>query len=129
MASIFLTLRSKYILSQVTLSKHEYVCRNVMKEEQTISWIFLATAFASKTQPSDSERILFVAEGINKSVPTQQELESSLSWLEKKGLINKFGNKYGLTHKGELEIKKASTNTKIHIRIWETLELTIKKLA
>ena len=100
-----------------------------MKEEQTISWIFLATALASKTRPSDSKEISSVADGINHAVPTHQELELSLIWLNKNGLVTKLDNKYELTQKGKMKLENASTNTKTLFKILEILEFNLKNLA
>ena len=46
----------------------QYVRHHVMKEEQIISWIFLAVALASNTEPSDIKGISLVADGINHAV-------------------------------------------------------------
>jgi hypothetical protein len=100
-----------------------------MKEEQTISWIFLATALASQTRPSDFQDIVLVADGINHAVPTHKELQFSLSWLTNQGLINKVGKRYELSQKGKLEYDKASKGISMLLRIWENLELRIKNFS
>jgi hypothetical protein len=55
----------------------------LMKEEQVISWIFLAIAIASQNEPTDYKSISMVADGINHAVPTQKELKNSITWLIK----------------------------------------------
>lgn len=55
-----------------------------MTDKQTISWIFLATAMATNAKSTDIRGISSVADGINHAVPTQKELQTSISWLTKK---------------------------------------------
>ena len=50
-------------------------------DRQTISWIFLSTVLASQKEPADYSSISSIADGINHSVPTDKEMQSSLSWL------------------------------------------------
>jgi len=62
-----------------------------MTNNQTISWIFLATALATNTKPTDMNGISMVADGINHAVPTHKEFLTSIAWLTKQGLIVKQG--------------------------------------
>jgi len=94
-----------------------------MTDLQTISWIFLATALATNTKPTDISGISSVADGINHAVPTQKELQTSISWLMTKGLIIKQGKNYELTYNGKLAYESASKNTQTVIKIWENIEL------
>jgi hypothetical protein len=94
-----------------------------MKDIHTISWIFLATALATNTTPADIIGISSVADGINHAVPTQKELQTSISWLATEGLIIKQGKNYELTSKGKLEYEVASKNTKTLMKIWKNLEV------
>lgn len=94
-----------------------------MTDLQTISWIFLATALATNTKPTDISGISSVADGINHVVPTQKELQTSISWLTTKGLIIKQGKNYELTSKGKLAYESASKNTQTVMKIWENIEL------
>jgi predicted transcriptional regulator len=94
-----------------------------MIDLQTISWIFLATALATNTKPTDICGISSVADGINHAVPTQKELQTSISWLKTKGLIIKQGKNYELTSKGKLAYESASKNTETVMKIWENIEL------
>jgi predicted transcriptional regulator len=99
-----------------------------MTEEETISWIFLPIALASKTEPANFQEISNFADGINHSIPDEKELKSSISWLSKKLLINKVEKKYQLTDLGKFEYEKASKSTKILFGIWKNLELKIIKM-
>lgn len=94
-----------------------------MTEIQTISWIFLATALATSIKPTDINGISSVADGINHAVPTQKELQISISWLTNKELIIKQGRNYELTSKGKLEYETASKNTQILMKIWKNIEM------
>lgn len=94
-----------------------------MTDIQTISWIFLATAMATNTKPTGISGISLVADGINHAVPTQKELQTSISWLTRRGLIIKQGRNYELTSKGKLEYQTASKNTQTIMKIWENIEL------
>ncbi len=90
---------------------------------QTISWIFLATALATSKQPTDVNGISSVADGINHAIPTQKELQTSIAWLIKHGLILKQGKNYELTSKGKIEYDKASKDTKILLSILKNIEI------
>jgi len=96
-------------------------------EEQTISWIFLATAIASGTEPSDFKSISEIADGINHAVPTHKELKSSMTWLTTNGLVNRNGNKYSLTDKGKSDYEIASKPTETLLKIWDNVESLFKK--
>jgi len=97
-----------------------------MEDKRTISWIFLATALASQLKPADFNGISMVADGINHAVPNHKELQTSISWLESKGLMAKQGKKYVLTPKGKLEYEKATDKSGIVMEIWEKLENIFK---
>ena len=94
-----------------------------MTNIQTISWIFLATALATKAKPTNLNGISSVADGINHTVPSQKELQTSISWLTTHGLIIKQGRNYELTSKGKLEYEKGSINTKNLLKICKNIEL------
>ncbi|MBK0404127.1 hypothetical protein I5M27_14120 [Adhaeribacter sp. BT258] len=101
---------------------------DLMNEEQITSWIFLALALASQTKPTDINGISMVADGINHAVPTQEQLQASISWLTNHDLIEKAGNKFKLTEKGKLLSERASNETNILLAVWKNLELEIKNL-
>lgn len=96
---------------------------NEMTEEQTRSWIFLATVLATNSKPSDINGISMIADGINHAIPTQKELQSSISWLMKRNLIVKLGKHYDLTEEGKIEYKIASIITDKIFTIWKNLEI------
>lgn len=94
---------------------------------QTISWILLSTAFASEQQPANFDSISQIADGINHAVPTQKELQTSLAWLTKNGIVEKTGKKYHLTNKGiEIIDKAKSRANNIVMNIWDELTKEIE---
>jgi len=100
-----------------------------MTELQTISWILLATAIASQSEPTDTSGISAIADGINHAVPTHSEMQSAISWLDTKGLVTKNGKKYELTPLGKKEYEKSSDTTNTLLKIWNNLEIRIKNYA
>lgn len=98
-----------------------------MTNEQTTSWIFLSTAYASQGGPADFNSISNIADGINHAIPTHKELQTSLSWLAKNGLVIKVGNKYSLTEKGKFEYEESSKNTATVLKIWNNVETVLNK--
>ena len=98
-----------------------------MTDNQTISWIFLATAMASQNEAADFNSISNIADGINHAVPTHKELQSSLTWLTHFGLVTKTGSKYSLTEKGKTDYDIASRHTSTLLKIWDNVETILKK--
>lgn len=99
-----------------------------MNENTTISWIFLATALASEQDPASFESISQIADGINHAVPTDKELQKSLTWLTNSGTVEKTGKKYKLTSTGTEAIDKAkSRTTNAVLNIWDELTKEIIK--
>lgn len=93
-----------------------------MSREETISWIFLATAMASEIEPASFSDISSIADGINHTVPSHRELQTSFSWLTNNALIVKQGKKYKLTDKGKFEFESASKKTDLVLEIWKNIE-------
>jgi predicted transcriptional regulator len=93
---------------------------------ETTSWIFLATAIASKSGPADFSSISGIADGINHAVPTHKELQSSLTSLKMMGLVSNNGSKYRLTEKGKIDYEMASRETSNLFKVWENIEQMLK---
>jgi len=98
-----------------------------MTDNQTAAWIFLATALASLTEPTDFDSISTIADGINHAVPTHKELQTSLTWLTNKGLVMKIGSKYCLTEKGKIDYETASEKTATLSKVWNNVEAVLKR--
>jgi len=99
-----------------------------MTEERTISWIYLAIGMALKESHVTFTDISMMADGINHAVPTHQELQVSVSWLIKHGLVEKKGNKYLFTDAGKINYTNAVKNLQYLLPMWDALELEIRKL-
>ncbi len=91
------------------------------------AWILLAIAFASKESPANLSRISEVADGLNNCVPTDSELQDSISWLIKINMVVQLENKYTLSVLGQKLIIEAQNKTKIIWKILESLETVLKK--
>ena len=94
-----------------------------MTEIELNSWIFLAIALATNTAPTDINGISLVADGINHSIPTQKELQTSISWLNKNELILKQAKNYQLTLIGKHEYEIASKNEDSLSNVWSNIQL------
>jgi hypothetical protein len=99
-----------------------------MTIEQSISWIFLSIAVASEISPANFKEITMIGDGINHAVPTQKELQTSISWLTKRGLILKRAKKYELSEKGKKEFENVSNKNMGYVKMMEILELNFKTL-
>ncbi|HEY0742399.1 MAG TPA: hypothetical protein VGD40_13085 [Chryseosolibacter sp.] len=82
---------------------------------------------AAQRDSADLDSISNIADRINHAVPTDKELETSMTWLTKNDLVFKSGNKYGLTEKGLLYYQIASRHTLTLLKIWDNLETILKK--
>lgn len=99
-----------------------------MDEAKTISWILLATALASQLTPAKFNEISNIADGINHAIPTDKELQNSISWLVDKKIVIKEGNKYSLSENGKRIIEKAENKSKSVLQIWKEIEVDINNL-
>lgn len=97
-----------------------------MTHDETVAWIFLSTALATRTEPKNIIGVSMVADGINHAIPTQKEFQTSFSFLTRKGLFEKKGKNYSLTVKGKKEFDEASQTTGILLEIWQNLSKKIK---
>jgi predicted transcriptional regulator len=99
-----------------------------MTTEQSVSWIFLSIAVASEIRPASFEEITMIGDGINHAVPTHKELQTSISWLTKRGLVLKRGKKYELSKKGKMEFENVSDKNAEYLKMMEKLELYFRTL-
>ncbi|MFD0749846.1 hypothetical protein ACFQZS_06810 [Mucilaginibacter calamicampi] len=96
-----------------------------MEDNQTISWIFLATAMASQVEPTDIAGISMLADGINHAVPTQKELQTSIRWLAANDLLVKTGGKYFLTDRGKEIFIAAKRKSNTVSQLWKDVEIAV----
>jgi len=92
---------------------------------KTYSWIFLSVA--EQPKPTSLQTIIGVADYINHAIPTQNELQTSLGWLQAQGLIKKEGDNYLLTETGSVLRKSVSRKRSIH-ELWDAIEAKISEM-
>jgi predicted transcriptional regulator len=97
------------------------------KNAETISWILLAISVASQSSPATFEDITQIADGINHAVPTQKEMQTSISWLIANDLILKDGKKYTLSENGKNIYTMVNKRSNVLMKIWEHLESEIEQ--
>jgi hypothetical protein len=99
-----------------------------MDDFNTISWIFLSIHLGSQKSPIRKNEIRLIADGINHSIPTDNEIRFSIKWLLDKGLILKEKDRYVSTIEGNLIINKAEEkSSKTILSIWEKLSSEIER--
>ena len=95
---------------------------------QTYSWIFYAIGLSSQTSVATQDEISQVADGINHAVPTQKEMQHSISWLLTEGLIQKEGKSIQLTDFGKALMNKGLSKKKTTFEIWKKLTKELSKM-
>ncbi|UJP64730.1 hypothetical protein [Mongoliitalea daihaiensis] len=99
-----------------------------MDDFNTISWIFLSIHLGSQKSAIKKNEIRLIADGINHSIPTDNEIQHSIMWLLDKGLILKEKDGYISTEEGNLLINKAEIkSSKTILSIWENLSREIER--
>jgi hypothetical protein len=93
-----------------------------MKPVETTSWIFLALSISSEKESACFSEISQIADGINHALPTQKEMQTSLSWLIKQKLAEKVANKYLLTEVGKRIYEETQKENLTLIKIWKSIE-------
>jgi hypothetical protein len=88
---------------------------------ETYSWIFYAIGVSSHTSPVKQKEIFQVADGINHAVPTQKEMQASISWLIKENMIQKNGKSVQPTESGRSLLDKASSTSNTTSGVWKNL--------
>ena len=99
-----------------------------MDEARTRAWIMYAVELASQTEPATFSAISEIADGINHAVPTHKELQSSLGWLAKQGLVQRCGSGYSVTAIGSETIGSARAGASSAFQIWESLTASLKAI-
>ncbi|MBS7787667.1 hypothetical protein KIH23_10190 [Flavobacterium sp. CYK-55] len=99
-----------------------------MTKLETTSWIFLALAISSEKAPTNFAEISQIADGINHSIPTQNELQESITWLIQNNLVLKKSKKFSLTETGKIIYLEAQNETRILIKMWKAIEIQLTKM-
>lgn len=63
-----------------------------------------------------------IADGINHAIPTQKEMQDSVSWLLSKGLIVQLADKYSLSGTGRNIMIDVASQTHKLSKMWKILE-------
>jgi len=92
-----------------------------MNETRTKAWIMYALAMASENGAVSFASISQVADGINHAVPTQKEMQESLSWLVANNMVLKLGSKYQLTEEGAELITLIRVHNNTISSVWISL--------
>ena len=96
----------------------------MMKLSTARAWILLAI-------PNDGgslKLIFWRADGINKAIPTLDELNDSLGWLQSVGLITGVDSKYFRTNQGNKLIENCDTGSKSIFDIWDCIDNSINMI-
>lgn len=83
---------------------------------------------SSFVEPAKFRDISMIADGINFAVPSHKELQTSLSWLQKRDLVVKQKNKYSLTATGKELHVRASSDSKYVSEVWKFIEIELAVL-
>lgn len=96
-----------------------------MSDSRTVAWILLSVELASGNDPANYRSISSVADGINHAVPTQRELQCSLSWLVRAGLVLKTGSHYSISPDGKSFIAEYRQAHDTLFKLWAALTQAI----
>lgn len=93
----------------------------VMDERRTAAWVMYALGLASQKEPARFAAISEVADGVNHAVPTQKELQTSLRWLLRHGLVAKHSGGYVLSQQGAALMASARAKSNTALGVWEAV--------
>ena len=88
-----------------------------MTDAQTFSWILLSVY----EQPSTRRQISETADGINHTVPTHREMETSLRWLQERGFVREDGGRFALTNTGATFLARFRSPTRPIMQTWHAV--------
>lgn len=95
-----------------------------MKLSTVRAWILLAI-------PNDGgslKDIFWRADGINKAIPTLDELNDSLGWLQSAGLVAGVDSMYFITDQGNKLIENCDNHPKSIFDIWDCIDNSINSI-
>ncbi len=94
-----------------------------MTDTQVFAWIF----FSIQEELSSLQQIIGNADAINHAIPSHRELQMSLGWLQRQGLIQRKKKQYCLTKPGLVISKKVSSKSKF--KTWDKTTEYLSKLS
>src|SRR5713226_7645539 len=95
-----------------------------MTDAQIFSWILLSVDEHGSTRRQISE----IADGINHAVPTHQEMEMSLRWLQERGLVREDENRFAVTSTGAALIDRFRRPERPIMQTWHAVADAIQQL-
>lgn len=95
-----------------------------MTDAQTFSWILLCVTEQGCTRRQISE----MADAINHAIPTHQELQSSLRWLQERGLVREDGSRFALTDTGAALLARLRSPTRPIMQTWHAVEHELEEM-
>jgi DNA-binding PadR family transcriptional regulator len=93
-------------------------------ESQTYSWIFLCIS----EEGSTLQNIIAMADGINHAIPSHKELQTSLGWLQAKGLICKNEKRFALTEQGSKMLARLRKPDQSMFKNWEIVSAELQTM-
>jgi hypothetical protein len=95
-----------------------------MTESQIFAWILLSV-------PEDTgtlQDIIAMADGINHAIPSQHELQTSLGWLQARGLVRKDGRRFGLTETGSQLLSRLRSSARPMMQTWAVVTAELEAI-
>jgi hypothetical protein len=89
--------------------------------EDSDAWIFLSVAGAAGGELAALEQIMGIADYINRSIPSERELEGGLTRLLQAGLVHQEGRKLGLTETGRVLKERCKQRSRTPLKKWTFL--------
>ena len=96
---------------------------------RTIAWILYALDMAAGQAPVSLTDISAAADAINHAVPTQQELSSSLSWLQAHGLVESQGRFHVLSERGRNLVGQSRVDASTVSAVWTHLAEAVRRIS
>jgi hypothetical protein len=95
-----------------------------LTDAQLFSWILVSVSAPGSTLRQISE----TADAINHAIPTEHELQTSLRWLQERGLIRELNGRVMLTDAGAALVGPISSPTGPIMPTWRAVEDELKKI-
>jgi hypothetical protein len=94
----------------------------MLQFENSDSWIFLSIARGHNAVPPTLDKVIWVADSINKLVPSRSEIENAVNRLSSVGLIRVEGNCFIVTELGHSILQQVCHNAKTAFDEWSLLK-------
>ncbi|MDR0480586.1 MAG: winged helix-turn-helix domain-containing protein [Gallionellaceae bacterium] len=95
-----------------------------MTESQTFAWILLSVP----DSPGTLQDIITMADAINHAIPTQHELQTSLGWLQARGLVRKDGRRFCTTDAGAQLLNRLRRPRQTMMKMWDLVAEKLEPL-